>query len=123
VGDCFFDVISCLLKYLVTSLTIRQNCMVYLQECIVLGTPKASNCCKLELNVEFFHDLHHEQVMNEQNYIKKMSILITNCGLWGDFTTLFWISKYLQCPIHVWGRNSGQITSKVGNEYNSEFYI
>jgi hypothetical protein len=49
-----------------------------------------------------------------------LSILATNGGLWGDFTTIFWISKHLEHPIHVWNTNNGWILSKVRNEYNSE---
>jgi hypothetical protein len=94
--------------------------MAYLQQCLILGTLEALNCCSLELNVEFLYDLHHGQVADEQTYIQRMSILPTNGGLWGDFIVVFWISKYLQCPIHVWNKNNGRIMSKVGNEYNSE---
>jgi hypothetical protein len=49
----------------------------------------ALNCCRLELNVKFLYDLHHGQVVNEQIYIQRMSILATNGGLWGDFTAMF----------------------------------
>jgi hypothetical protein len=51
--------------------------------------------------------------------MQRMSILVTNGGLWGD-SVVFWISKYLQHPFHVWNKNNGQIMSKVGNEYNDE---
>jgi len=33
---------------------------------------------------------------------------------------MFWISKYLQCPIHVGNKNNGRIMSKIWNEYNIE---
>jgi hypothetical protein len=32
-------------------------------------------------------------------------------GLWGDFTTIFWIVKYLQMPIYIWNKISKHITS------------
>ncbi len=66
---------------------------------MILGTLEALNCCRLELNVEFLYDLHHGQVVNEQIYIQRLLIPATNGGSWGDFTIVFWISKYLQCPI------------------------
>jgi len=59
VGDCYFYVISYLLKYSLTSLAIWQNSMGYLQECLVFGTLKALNCCRLELNETNLHNLHH----------------------------------------------------------------
>ncbi len=31
----------------------------------------------------------------------------TSGGLWGDFTTMYWISRYLEYPINVWNRNNG----------------
>jgi len=65
------------------------------------------------LNVKFLYDLHHGQVVNEQIYIQRMSILATNGGLWGDFIAMFWISTYLQCPIHVGNKSNGRIMSKV----------
>jgi len=34
----------------------------------------------------------------------------------GDFITIYWVSKYSQCSIHVWNKNNGQIMMKVGNE-------
>jgi len=45
-----------------------------------------------------------------------MSLLALNGGLWGDFITIYWISKYLQFPIHIWNKNNCQIMMNVGNE-------
>ncbi len=45
-----------------------------------------------------------------------MSLLALNGGLWGNFTTIYWISKYLQHLIHIWNKNSYWIMVKVGNE-------
>jgi hypothetical protein len=62
------------------------------------------------------HDLHYGEATYEVTYIKKMSLLALNGGLWGDFTTIYWISKYLQLPIHIWNKSNYQIMMKVGNE-------
>jgi hypothetical protein len=82
---------------------------------------EALNCHRFELNVEFLYDLYHGQVINQQTYKQKMSIPVTNGGLWGDFIVMFWISIYLQHSIHVWNKSNGRIMSKLkGNEYNTE---
>jgi hypothetical protein len=44
----------------------------------------------------FFYDLHDGQVSNEHQYIEKKSQSATIGGLWGDFTSIFWIVEYLQ---------------------------
>jgi hypothetical protein len=36
------------------------------------------------------------------------------CG--GDFTTIHWVSKYLQCLIHVWNKINAQMMMKVRDE-------
>jgi hypothetical protein len=41
-------------------------------------------------------------------------------GLWGDFTTTFWLSQYLQCPIYIWNKKNAQIMMKVGNDYETQ---
>jgi len=46
-----------------------------------------------------------------------MSILAIIEGLWGDFTSIFCVSQYLQCRIHVWNKSNGEIMVKVGNEF------
>jgi hypothetical protein len=71
-----------------------------------------------ELNKNFLHDLHHGQVNNKIMYIQKMSLATSNGGLWGDFTTIYLISQYLQQPIYVWNKNNGQIMVKVGDNMN-----
>jgi hypothetical protein len=64
------------------------------------------------------HDLHHGQANNEIMYIQKMSLTTSNGGLWDDFTTIYWISQYLQQPIYVWNKNNGKIMVKVGDNMN-----
>ncbi len=51
---------------------------------------------KIEQANIFFYDLHDGQVSNEHQYIEKMSQNATIGSLWGDFTSIFWIAKYLQ---------------------------
>jgi len=53
-----------------------------------------------------------KQQMNKPIY-KKLSMFATSGGLWGDFTTMNWISRYLKYPIHVWNRNNGRIMARV----------
>jgi hypothetical protein len=38
-------------------------------------------------------------------------------ALWEDFTSIFWIAKYLQRPIYVWNKNSNRIMCKCGLNY------
>jgi hypothetical protein len=78
-----------------------------------LGTPKALKCRRSKLNFEFLHDLHHGNANEEETYIKKMSISTIHGGLWGDFTTIFWIFECLHCLIHVWNKRNGWIMVKI----------
>jgi hypothetical protein len=64
------------------------------------------------------HDLHHGQANNEIMCIQKMSLAASNGGLWGDFTTRYWISQYLQQPIYGWNKNNGNFMIKVGDNIN-----
>jgi len=82
-----------------------------------LRTIKALKCHTCELSYEFLHDLHHGRKNNEQIYMQKMSMSTTNGGLWSDFIIVYCISRYLECPIHVWNKNNGQIMEKLGNQY------
>jgi hypothetical protein len=40
-------------------------------------------------------------------------------GLWGDFTTIFWITEYLQRLIYIWNKVSKQIMSQCGMDFQS----
>jgi hypothetical protein len=40
-------------------------------------------------------------------------------GLWGDFITIFWITKYLQRPIYTWNKISKHIMSRCGMDFQS----
>jgi hypothetical protein len=125
VGDCLFDSIAYLLNYSLSSKLIRKNSMCYLQECLTIGTPQAFECYQCELKLEFLHDLHHEETTHEITYIQIKSLPTLNGGLWGDFIAIYWISKYLQLPIHIWNKNNCQIMMKVGNENASHmsYYV
>jgi hypothetical protein len=41
-------------------------------------------------------DLHQGMVTNEHEYVTKMALSANMGSWWGDFTIIFWISKYLQ---------------------------
>ena len=120
VGDCLFDSVSYLMKYSISSISLRQNSMNYLKYCLLLNTPKAQRCRLYELNPSFLHDLHDGTVLNEHEYVEKMSLSATMGGLWGDFTATFWIAEYLQRPIHVWNKQSKRIMQKCGTDYISD---
>jgi hypothetical protein len=48
-------------------------------------------------------------VTNEDQYVTKMALSVSMGGLWGDFTTIFWIIEYLQGPIYIWNKISKHI--------------
>ncbi len=62
------------------------------------------------------HDLHCGETTDEITYIQKMSLHALNGGLWGDFIVIYYISIYLQLPIHIWNKNNCWIMMKAGNE-------
>jgi hypothetical protein len=89
------------------------NYVFHLQKCLRFEIPKTLLCHERELNDEFLHNLHHGQVNNKKTYIKKISLLVLDGGLWGDFIAIYCISHYLQCPIYVWNKSNGHIMVKV----------
>ena len=118
-GDCLFDTISYLLNYREPSLCIRQHVVAHLEHCLAIGTPEALLCRNRELQPAFMHDLHQGQVTSEFDYLSKMALSARAGGLWGDFTILFWISQYLQCPILVWNKRNGRIMSRIGEHFTN----
>jgi hypothetical protein len=42
-----------------------------------------------------------------------MALSANKGGLWGDFTTIFWIAKYLQRPIYIWNKVSNTLCLDV----------
>jgi hypothetical protein len=91
--------------------------MQYLKECLASNTQKTQECCLRESNPSFSYDLHNCQVSNEHQYIEKMSQSAIVGALWEDFTSIFWIAKYLQRPIYVWNKDSNRIMCKCGLDY------
>jgi DNA primase len=79
--------------------------MCYLQKCPTIGAPQALERCQHGLNPKLFYDLHPGEAMDEIIYIEKMSLLTLNGGLWDDYTSIYWISEYLQRQIHIWTNN------------------
>jgi hypothetical protein len=78
--------------------------MLYLKNCLNIGTPKVIECCKRELTFEFLSNLHGGQINDEDSYITKISMSICDGGLWGYFTTIFLLLQYLQHPIYIWNK-------------------
>ncbi len=91
--------------------------MQYLKECLASNTKKTQECRLKKLNPSFSYDLHNGQVSNEHQYIEKMSQSAIVGALWEDFTSIFWIAKYLQWPIYVWNKDSNRIMFKCGLDY------
>jgi hypothetical protein len=48
-----------------------------------------------------------------------MALYVTMEGLWGDFTAIFWIVKYLQKSIYIWNNISKHIMSPCGMDFQS----
>ena len=74
---------------------------------------------KQELNPKWLHNLH-EGVYNKYQYMRKMAISVAHGGLWRDFTTIKWISHYLQRLIYIWHKDSFRIISIFGFEFQLE---
>jgi len=64
-------------------------------------------------------DLHQNMVTNEHQYVTKMALCVTMGGLWGDFTSIFWIFEYLQKLIYIWIKISKHIMSQCGMDFQS----
>jgi hypothetical protein len=69
--------------------------MAHLNQCLLLNIEKIQQCRIQELNPSFLFDLHQNMVTNEHQYVTKMTLSASMGGLWGDFTTIFWITKYI----------------------------
>jgi hypothetical protein len=118
-GDCLFDAIAYIIQYKKSSLSIRQNVVAHMQHCLSLGTSEALLCRSRELQPAFMHNLHQGQVNSESDYLDKMALPAKDGGLWGDFTILFWISQYFQCPILVWNKRNGKVMSRLGEHFTN----
>ena len=119
-GDCLFDAISYLLNYKESSISLRINSMQHLKNSLINNTPKARESRIMELNKDFLRDLHNGMILNENEYIRKMSLSATNGGVWGDFRAIKWVSDYLKNTINVWNVCNGRILSTFGLEFNTE---
>jgi hypothetical protein len=71
------------------------------------------------LNPNWLHDLH-KGVFNEYQYMQMMLVNVVHGRLWGDFTTIKWVSDYLQRPFYIWSNEIGRIINKQGCEFELE---
>jgi hypothetical protein len=55
-------------------------------------------------------------VIDEQTYLQFFLRSSIDGGSYNDFTTIFWILKYLQHSIYVWNNNNGRIMVKIGDQ-------
>jgi hypothetical protein len=67
-------------------------------------------------------DLHQGMVTNEHQYVTKLVLCASMGGLWGDFTIIFWIAKYLQMPIYIWNKISKWFMSQCRMDFQSLTY-
>jgi hypothetical protein len=58
ISNCLHDFISYLLDNHLSSLELKQNSMAHLNQCLLLNTKKAQQCCIRKLNPSFLFDLH-----------------------------------------------------------------
>jgi hypothetical protein len=64
-------------------------------------------------------DLHQGMVTNEHQYVTKMTLNVSMGGLWGDYTAIFGIIKYIQKFIHIWNKVSKCIMFRCGMDFQS----
>jgi hypothetical protein len=57
------------------------------------------------------------QINNQ--YVTKMTLSANMEGLWGDFTAIFWIIKYLQRLVYIWNKISKCIMFQCGMNFQS----
>jgi len=91
--------------------------MAHLNQYLLLNIEKAQQCHIQELNPSLLFDLHQDT--NEHQHVTKMALNASMGGLWGDFTTIFWIIEYLQRPIYIWNKVSKCIMSRCGMDFQS----
>jgi hypothetical protein len=59
--------------------------MAHINQCLLLNTKKAQQFCIGKLNSSFLFDLHQGMVINEHQYVTKMTSSASMGGLWGRF--------------------------------------
>ncbi len=112
-----------LLNNHLSSFEMGQNNIAHLNQCLLLNTKKTQQCHIQKWNPSFLFDLHQSMVTNEHQYVTKMTLSARMGGLWGDFTTIFWITKYLQRPIYIWKKYQNTLCFDVAWILNLSLYI
>jgi len=100
IGNFFYSK-SYLLDTHLSYLSLRQNNMAHLNQCLLLNTKETQQCYIQKLNPSFFFDLHQGMVTSEHQYVTKMAFCAMMGGLWGDFNTIFWIVEYFTRLIYI----------------------
>jgi hypothetical protein len=93
--------------------------MPHLNQCLLLNTKKPQPCHIQELNPSFLFDLHQGMVINEHQYVTKMTLNASMESLWGEFIAIFWVVEYLQRSIYCWNKVSKCIMSRYGMDFQS----
>jgi hypothetical protein len=93
--------------------------MAHLNQCLLLNIEKTQQCCIHKLNLSFLFDMDQNMLTNEHQYVPKMTLNVSMGGLWGDFTTIFWIIEYLQRPFYIWVKLSKCIMIRCGMDFQS----
>jgi hypothetical protein len=58
-------------------------------------------------------------VINEHQYVIRMTLNVSMGGLWGNFIAMFWILEYLQRLIYIWNKISNCIMFQCGMDFQS----
>ena len=95
--------------------------MHHLKVCLEKNSSKTKETRYEELTHEIVIDLHNERVLDEDEYIDKMSISASVGGFWGDFTIMNQIYDYLSTSITIWNVNNDYKLITFGKEFNNNF--
>ncbi len=78
---------------------------------------KSSTMSYLRIKSKFFVWFASRHGHKWTSYVTKMTLNVSMGGLWGDFTTIFWIVEYLQRPIYIWNKIWKRIMSQCGMDF------
>jgi hypothetical protein len=73
----------------------------------------------LKMKSKFFVQFASRYSHKWTSICEKMAQNVTRGSLWGDFTIILYIDKYLQRPIYIWNRISKHIMSQCGMNFQT----
>jgi hypothetical protein len=119
ISNYLFYFIYYLLDNHLSYLQLRQNSMAHLNESLLLIFRKSPTIFYFKIISKFFVWFTSKYGDKWTSVCDQNEIIITMEGLWGDFTTIFWIIKYLQRPIYIWNKISKLIMYSFGINFQS----